>query len=63
MLSVVVGKDGHVQSVKEISTPLGEGLDESAIKTVGTWKFKPGTIDGKPVVTTIKVKIAFWIRL
>ena len=38
---------------------VGLGLDEKAIETVKTWKFDPGTKDGKPVATYATIEVAF----
>lgn len=59
VLAVVVNNEGRVVSVKEVSKPLGKGLDESALKTVSAWKFKPAERNGKPVAVSIFVRIAF----
>jgi periplasmic protein TonB len=34
-------------------------LDEKAIESVKTWKFEPGTKDGKPVATYATIEVAF----
>jgi len=39
--------------------PLGMGLDENAIETIKTWRFKPGTRKGRPVLTEMQVAIDF----
>ena len=54
----IVGADGSVQQV-EVVKPLGMGLDEAAIGTVRTWKFEPGTHDGKPVAVKLFTDTAF----
>lgn len=59
VLSVVVSATGKVVEVKEVSKPLGLGLDESAIKTVRSWKFKPGTRNGAPVPVRVTTQITF----
>jgi TonB family protein len=46
--SVVVEANGNVGQVKEISKPLGLGLDESAMRTVRTWKFRPRCAKASP---------------
>ncbi|MDE3179410.1 MAG: M56 family metallopeptidase, partial [Acidobacteriota bacterium] len=46
VLAVVVNNEGRVVSIKEVSKPLGKGLDDSALKTVSAWKFKPAERDG-----------------
>jgi len=58
VLSIIVGADGVPRDIK-ISKSLGMGLDEKAIETVKTWKFDPGTKDGKPVATYASVEVAF----
>jgi TonB family protein len=34
-------------------------LDEQAIKAVKTWKFKPATLDDKPVAVQITLEVTF----
>jgi len=58
-LSAVVDATGKVASVREISKPLGQGLDQNAINTVRTWKFKPGTRNGIPVPVRVTIEINF----
>jgi TonB family protein len=35
------------------------GLDEQAIEAVKTWRFRPATLDGKPVDAQIAVEVNF----
>jgi TonB family protein len=59
LLEAVVRKDGTVDSIRILKS-LGYGLDQSAAQTVGKeWRFKPGTLDGKPVDVQISIEIAF----
>jgi periplasmic protein TonB len=58
VLSIVVGSDGVPRDIK-VARSLGLGLDEKAIETVKTWKFEPGTKDGKPVATYATIEVAF----
>jgi protein TonB len=58
VLSLVVGSDGMPRDIK-IARSVGLGLDEKAIETVKTWKFEPGTKDGKPVATYATIEVAF----
>jgi TonB family protein len=39
--------------------PLDKGLDKSAVETVRTWKFKPGTRNGVPIPIKVMVEITF----
>jgi len=43
----------------KILQSLGLGLDEQAVKSVLTWKFKPAMRAGKPVAVTIDVHTSF----
>lgn len=58
VLEVVVDQNGqtHVQKVLQA---LGMGLDDQAIKTVSTWRFRAGRLDGKAVAVVIHVYIGF----
>ncbi len=59
VLRAVIDAKGRVVSVKQVSKPLGQGLDESAINTVQSWKFKPAMRDGVPVAVRVMVEITF----
>jgi TonB family protein len=58
VLSVAIGKDGRVHEARVVK-PLGSGLDEEAVKTVRTWRFKPALRDGEPVATNLLLSIPF----
>jgi len=58
-LWIVVDTQGNVSDIQEISKPLGEGLDKSAIDTVKTWRFNPATRDGVPVAVRVMVEVSF----
>jgi len=60
-LEVDVLADGTVGTVALVK-PLGFGLEESAAKTAKTWRFTPGTKDGKPVAVRIPIDIEFRLR-
>jgi len=56
--SAVIDDSGNVAEV-EVVRPLDKGLDENAMQTLRTWKFKPATKDGKPVPVKVMVEVAF----
>ncbi len=58
LLGVVVDAQGNVSDVRVLK-PLGKGLDEKAIGTVRTWKFRPGMRDGVPVPVRVAIEVAF----
>ncbi len=57
-LTIVVSADGRVTSV-EVTHGLGLGLDERAIETVKAWRFRPATMDGKPIPSKASVDVTF----
>jgi len=58
VLLLVVGKDGRTYDI-HVGQSLGMGLDEKAIEAVGRWRFRPATLNGKPVATQIAVEVDF----
>lgn len=59
VMAAIISSKGKVISVKEVSKPLGMGLDQNAINTLRTWKFQPALRDGKPVTVKILVEVTF----
>jgi protein TonB len=57
-LSIVVNASGQVTNVR-VLRGLGMGLDERATEAVRQWKFRAGTVDGKPVSTRATVEVTF----
>jgi TonB family protein len=58
-LWIKVDAQGNVTEARETSTRLGKGLDEKAIESAKTWKFKPATRRGVPVPTHLFVQVTF----
>ena len=59
VLLIVVDAEGNVTDARVVSQPLGMGLDESAVRTVRTWKFKPAARKGTPVPVRVMVEVSF----
>jgi periplasmic protein TonB len=57
-LGIEVNASGQVTNVRVLRS-LGLGLDQRAIDAVRQWKFRPGTMDGKPVSTRATVEVNF----
>jgi TonB family protein len=58
-LMVIVTADGTVRDIS-VKKALGDGLDESAVKTVKKWEFKPAMDrDGNPVPVKVAVQVSF----
>jgi TonB family protein len=59
---VTVTPDGGARDVT-IEKKLGYGLDEQTVKAVKGWRFKPATIDGKPIESRLMIEMNFKFKL
>jgi len=57
VLRIVVDAQGNVTDCR-VTIPLGLGLDEKAVETVRTWKFKPAMRNGVPVSVRAMVEVS-----
>jgi TonB family protein len=57
-LMIMVDAKGLPTNIK-VQRSLGLGLDEKAVETVGKWKFKPATKNGKPVPAPALIEVSF----
>jgi protein TonB len=58
VLSIEIDENGHVRNIQVVSG-LGLGLDERAIDAVNHWKFRAGSLNGKPITTSARVEVTF----
>jgi len=58
ILEAVIGRDGLAKKVTVLK-PLPYGLDQAAVDAVTQWKFKPGTLEGKPVDVIYTLTVSF----
>jgi TonB family protein len=58
VLWIIVDASGAVTDCRVVK-PLGLGLDEKAVETVKTWKFKPAQKNGTPVPVRVMVEVSF----
>jgi len=58
VLQVVVGDDGRPRDVRIVRS-VGLGLDEKAQEAVRTWRFAPGTMNGRPVAVLVNIQVNF----
>lgn len=58
ILEVVVDRDGRVAESRVLREP-GLGTGESALTAVDGWRFRPATLDGRPVATYLTVTVRF----
>ena len=57
-VGVIVGSDGIPRSTRVLCSS-APNLTEQAVAAVKSWRFKPGTKDGKPVAVEIAVEVQF----
>lgn len=60
VVSLIVGADGKPRNV-HVLRGAGMGLDEQALKAVQKYKFKPATLNGRPVAVYVNVEVNFQI--
>jgi periplasmic protein TonB len=58
VLWITIDAAGAVTDCRVVK-PLGMGLDEKAIESVRTWKFKPALRNGSPVPVRVMVEVSF----
>ncbi|MGA7158376.1 MAG: M56 family metallopeptidase [Acidobacteriaceae bacterium] len=57
---LVVDKEGHPANVRVVKG-VGMGLDEKAVEAVRQYRFKPATLDGRPVPVDLYIDVNFKI--
>jgi TonB family protein len=60
VVSLIVDAQGNPQRVQAVRH-LGMGLDEKAVEAVRQYKFKPATLQGKPVPVEVNIEVNFRI--
>jgi protein TonB len=58
----LVTEVGAVEQVRILSAEPRNMFEESVLKTVSTWRFKPGTVDGKRVKTWASTHLEFKLQ-
>lgn len=61
ILEAIIDKEGNVRNVKVLK-PLPMGLDQAAVDAVTSWKFKPATLNGKPVDVYYNLTVNFRLQ-
>lgn len=61
ILQTIIDKDGNVTNVKVLKG-LPSGLTEAAVDAVSSWRFKPATLEGKPVAVYYLVTVSFSVQ-
>ena len=58
LVQIVIDAHGVPQNI-QVKRSLGLGLDDRAVETVRKWRFKPATLNGKPVPTAALIEVSF----
>ena len=62
ILRAIIRKNGQIDSF-QVLRGLGYGLEERAIQEIATnWKFRPGTLNGRPVDVLATIEVQFNLR-
>ena len=60
-LVMVVGVDQRAHDIK-VTRSLDPGLDASAVTSIKTWRFQPGSKNGKPVPVRAVIEVNFRLQ-
>lgn len=60
-LQAIINKHGNVTDLK-VMKALTMGLTEEALKAVRQWRYKPSTVDGRPVNVLLTVTVRFKLQ-
>lgn len=61
IVQAIIDKEGNVTNVKVLKG-LPMGLDQSAAEAIKRWKFKPATLNGKPVAVYYNLTVNFRLQ-
>ena len=61
ILEAVIDRNGNVTDVRTLK-PLPMGLDIEAMNAVRKWRFKPGTLNGRPVPVIFILTVNFRLQ-
>jgi len=61
IVQAIIDKQGNVTNVKVLKG-LPMGLEEAAVEAIKTWKFKPATLNGKPVAVYYNLTVNFKLQ-
>lgn len=58
----IVNEQGHTEQIQILAAEPEGVFEKSVISTIGLWRFRPGTIDGRAVRVLVEQTIRFQLR-
>jgi periplasmic protein TonB len=58
VIGAVINTSGTPEEIR-IVRPVGMGLDEEAVYAVSQYRFRPATLNGKPVPVYVNIEVSF----
>jgi protein TonB len=63
LLQAVVDESGRVVELEVIRAPRPDpGFSQAALDAVAAWRYRPGTVNGRPVAVRMSVRVEFSLR-
>lgn len=60
LLALTIGESGSVLAAEVLDVkPRGRGFEREAVAAAKEWRYRPGTLDGRPVESRVEVEIEF----
>ena len=63
ILQAVVDEDGRVVDLQVLRAPVPDvGFSRAALEAVAAWRYRPGTVNGRPVAVRMSVRVEFSLQ-
>ena len=62
ILEAIIDKNGNVTNVVKILNSFDQVMDRAAVDAVSRWKFRPATLNGKPVAVIYNLTVNFRLQ-
>jgi protein TonB len=63
VLQAVIDRSGQVAEVELLRAPVPDtGFSKAAIRAVSSWRYRPGTLNGRPVAVRMSVVVEFSLQ-
>ena len=62
VIEAEIATDGSLRSARVVSSPLGFGLEQSALDAIRAWRFAPARFGDRPVSVYYRWNVLFSLR-